>query len=51
MFRVVTGLFNSTPKTLLKVVALVDDDSEEILTAIKSVIISGKSDVVADAEE
>jgi len=31
--------------------ALVDDDSEEILSAIKSVIISGKSDVVADAEE
>ena len=31
--------------------ALVDDDSEEILTAIKSVIISGKSDVVSDAEE
>ena len=31
--------------------ALVDDDSEEIMSAIKSVIITGKSDVVADAEE
>lgn len=31
--------------------ALVDDDSEEIIKAIKSVVISGKKDTVADAEE
>ena len=31
--------------------ALVDDDSEEIIRAIKSVVISGKKDTVADAEE
>ena len=31
--------------------ALVDDDSKEILTAIKSVVISGKRDIVPDSEE
>ncbi len=31
--------------------ALVDDDSEEIVRAIKSVLITGKNDTVADAEE
>lgn len=31
--------------------ALVDDDSEEIVRAIKSVLITGKIDTVADAEE
>ena len=31
--------------------ALVDDDSEEIVRAIKSVLITGKTDTVADAEE
>ena len=31
--------------------ALVDDDSEEILSAIKSVVISGKKDIVLDSEE
>ena len=31
--------------------ALVDDDSKEIIKAIKSVVISGKKDTVADAEE
>ena len=32
--------------------ALVDDDSEEILSAIKSVVISsGKKDIVPDSEE
>jgi len=31
--------------------ALVDDDSEEIIKAIKSVVISGKKDAVGDAEE
>ena len=31
--------------------ALVDDDSQEIIAAIKSVVISGKKDTVADAEE
>jgi Na+/H+ antiporter NhaD/arsenite permease-like protein len=31
--------------------ALVDDDSQEIIAAIKSVVITGKKDTVADAEE
>ena len=31
--------------------ALVDDDSEEIIKAIKSVVITGKKDAVGDAEE
>ena len=31
--------------------ALVDDDAEEIISAIKSVIISGKKNIVSDSEE